>query len=194
MPSFDRRTILLSAAAVSAAPAASAAASSCPASGALSPGPDEPLQKDTQETLLAHARELMTRNYVAALVTTDETGLPRVRSVGVGEPEADFTVWVATNPISRKVRQIRAQPEVALHYSDGDEIAAVTLMGPATIHEDMATITEKNFYSPEDLRGSWPDFPKNFCMLAIKPRWLEIVRIGKISGDPARWRPQGTRF
>ncbi len=169
MPLIDRRTVLLSAAAIAGAPSAAAVSGSCGRTGALSPAPDEPYQKDTQEALLAHARELMTRNFVAALVTTDDVGLPRVRSVGVAPPEADFTVWVATSPISRKVRQIRGQPEVALHYGDKDEMAAVTLLGPATVHEDIETITKKNFFDAEDLRGSWPEFPKNFCMLAIRP-------------------------
>ena len=193
MPEFlHRRTILLSLGVASGLPAAGAAAAQCPDGGAASPAAGEPYQRDSQETLFAHAREIMTRNFVAALVTTDHAGLPRVRSIAVSPPEEDFRVWVATSPISRKVHQIRARPEVALHYDDKEEMAAVTLMGPATIHTDLETFNEKNFFSEEDLRGSWPEFPDNFCMISIRPRWLEIVRIGKLAGDVERWRPQGT--
>jgi general stress protein 26 len=48
------------------------------------------------------------------------------------------TVWV-THPVSRKVAQIRAPPEVALHYVDIERMAQVTLKGLAQLHDDAAT-------------------------------------------------------
>src|SRR5690606_20076764 len=145
-----------------------------------------------RSTMLAVAREMMVAEGVAALVTTDEGGMPRVRSVGTGEPGGDLSVWFATNPISRKVAQIRCHPEVALHYVQLEHMASVTLMGIATVHTEPAEWEGHNFYDTDVVSQFWPDYPKDFCMVSVRPLWMEIVAPHRgIKGDPARWRPAG---
>src|SRR3974390_3074293 len=73
---------------------------------------------DERARLVAGAREIMAAQTYCALVTIDEEGRPQVRTMNPFPPEDDMTVWMATNTRSRKVREIRRDPRVALYYSD----------------------------------------------------------------------------
>lgn len=110
------------------------------------PRKDELVGGNDRDLILATAREMMVKQGHAALVTIDDGALPRVRSVATRDPEADMTVWILTHPVSRKVAQIRARSEVALHYVDIENMAEVTLMGLAELHDDAETLQAKNFY------------------------------------------------
>ena len=46
-----------------------------------------------------------------ALITLDSEGRPRVRVMDPFIPENDFTVWFGTNPKTRKVEQIKNNPD-----------------------------------------------------------------------------------
>ena len=159
------------------------------------PRKDELVGGNDRDLILTTAREMMVKQGHAALVTIDDGALPRVRSVGTRDPEADMTVWIVTHPVSRKVAQIRARPEVALHYVDIDNMAEVTLMGVAELHDDAKTLQAKNFYSTEQTAQYWPGFPKGYVMIAVRPLWLEIAAPRTaIKGDRSRWRPAGLKL
>ena len=74
-----------------------------------------------------------------ALATVDARGRPAVRAMDAEAPGEDMVVWLATNPSSRKVRQIRAEPQVALYYLDADGPGYVTLVGSASQHKRHGT-------------------------------------------------------
>ena len=159
------------------------------------PRKDELVGGNDRDLILATAREMMVKQGHAALVTIDDGALPRVRSVATRDPEADMTVWILTHPVSRKVAQIRARSEVALHYVDIDNMAEVTLMGLAELHDDAKTLQAKNFYSSEQMTQYWPGFPKGYVMIAVRPLWLEIAAPRTaIKGDRSRWRPAGLKL
>lgn len=159
------------------------------------PREDELVTGNDRDLILTTARAIMERVGHAALVTIDDGHLPRVRSVGTRAPEDDFTVWAMTHEVSRKVVQIRARPEVALHYVDGERAAQVTLMGTAEVVSDAATLRAKNFFSDDQVREYWPGYPAHYVLIAVRPLWLEISAPGSsIRGDQARWRPAGLRF
>ena len=73
-----------------------------------------------------------------ALATVDARGRPAVRAMDAEAPGEDMVVWLATNPSSRKVRQIRAEPQVALYYLDADGPGYVTLVGSARLVDEPA--------------------------------------------------------
>lgn len=159
------------------------------------PAPGELVDGNDPQLMLATARALMEKVGHAALGTMDEGGLPRVRSMGTSTPEDDMTVWMMTKAVSRKVGQIRARPEVALHYVDIETVAEVTLMGMATVHDDPETLHAKNFFTQELIDEWWPGFPDGHVMISLQPRWLEISAPGTgIKGDLERWRPAGLVF
>ncbi len=79
-----------------------------------------------------------------ALVTIDETGRPQVRTMNPFPPEEDMTVWFATNTRSRKVREMRRDPRVALYYSDHkNAIGYVQITGRAVLVDDMQEILKR---------------------------------------------------
>lgn len=159
------------------------------------PRKDELVGGNDRDLILATAREMMIEQGHAALVTIDDGALPRVRSVGTSDPDADMTVWILTSQVSRKVAQIRERSEVALHYVDIDNMAEVTLMGIAELHDDAKTLQARNFYSSAQMTQYWPGFPKGYVMIAVRPMWLEISAPGTaIKGDRSRWRPAGLKL
>lgn len=160
------------------------------------PRKDELVGGNDRALIFKTARAMMVKLGNAALVTIDDGGLPRVRSVGTREPEGDdLTTWIITHSVSRKVQQIKARPEVALHYVDDDELSQVTLMGVATLHDDAKTMHAKNFYGAEGTAKWWPGYPKNYVMIAVRPLWLEIsAPKTAIKGDRTRWRPAGIKL
>ena len=193
---FDRRRVLLGSAVLAATTVSPGAAhTTCAASRDRWPREGELVGGNDRQLIVSTAREMMVKLGHAALVTIDDGNLPRDRSVGTRDPEADMTVWILTHPVSRKVEQIRARSEVALHYVDIDHMAEVTLMGLATLHDDAATLRAKNFYNPEQTKQYWPGFPAGYVMIAVRPEWLEIsAPHTTIKGDRARWRPAGLKL
>jgi general stress protein 26 len=82
--------------------------------------PDSKPKNETsnRELILIAAREIIKASGKCALISLDENGRPQVRTMDPFEPESDFTIWLATNPKSRKVIQIKNNPNVTLYYSD----------------------------------------------------------------------------
>ncbi|HEX2722079.1 MAG TPA: pyridoxamine 5'-phosphate oxidase family protein [Gemmatimonadaceae bacterium] len=159
------------------------------------PRKDELVGGNDRDLILSTARKMMIKQGHAALVTIDDGALPRVRSVATSDPEVDMTVWILTSLVTRKVAQIRARPEVALHYVDIDNMAETTLMGVAELHADAKTLEAKNFYSSEQTAQYWPGFPNGYVMIAVRPIWLEIAAPHTaIKGDKSRRRPAGLKL
>ena len=59
------------------------------------------------------ARQIMTAAATCALITLDNEGHSSIRMMDPFLPEDDFTVWLGTNPNSRKVAQIKRIPGVS---------------------------------------------------------------------------------
>ena len=68
-----------------------------------------------RDFLIASAREIMTTTRYCALITTGRDGRSHARTMDAFTPEEDLTVWLATNPLSRKVAEMRRNPKVTLY-------------------------------------------------------------------------------
>jgi general stress protein 26 len=146
-----------------------------------------------EEAALAAARAIIAADPIAAMITVDADGQPRVRSVNASVPEADMTIWIATRPDTRKVAQIRENANVTLYFNVDATASYASIMGTATIHTDSATLATKNFFAEEELRAFWPDYPENFVLIRVQPSWLEVTGHG-IGAHPESWRPQAVVF
>jgi general stress protein 26 len=170
-------------------------------SGSARESPDAELRMAADPTaVLDAARALMVADAVVALATVDDSGRPRVRSVRAfldpvepGSPSSGFTVWVLTRFTTRKVEQIRAHPDVTLYFNDDDASSYASIVGTALIHTDPGHPGAKRHYEGQDVRFYWPDFPRDFVMLEIRPQWLEFIGPG-VSNDEQTWRPQAVIF
>ena len=142
--------------------------------------------------LIAAAREIMTAQTYCALVTTDETGRPQVRTMNPFPPEEDMVVWFATNTRSLKVRQMRKDPRVTLYYADHAKATGyVALTGRAELTEDQAEILKRK-------RAYWDQaFPglKNLVLIKVVPERLEVLNYkAGTQAHAETWRPPSVEF
>jgi general stress protein 26 len=145
--------------------------------------------------ILAAARELMGRARYCTLVTVGPEGHPQARIVDPLAPEGDdMTVWIATNPLTRKVDQIRKDPRVTLLYFHSGGPGYVTLLGTAEVVSDAAEKAKR-------WKEEWAPFYKDksrgddYVLLRVKPSRLEIVSEAQgMRSDPQTWRPLSVAF
>jgi general stress protein 26 len=164
----------------------------CGSAGAKAQAP-QPAPPE-RPVIVAAARELMGKARYCALVTVGQDGHPQARIVDPLAPEGDMTVWIATNPLTRKVDQIRKDARVTLLYFHSGGPGYVTLLGTAEVVSDAA---EKAKRWKED----WTPFYKDknrgddYVLIRVKPRRLEIVSEAHgLRNDPKTWRPLTIAF
>jgi general stress protein 26 len=148
--------------------------------------------------ILKAARALVESDGWAALISIDEQGRPRVRTVGVvwndevpSDPRKTMTLWVQTRHTTRKVSQIRRNPRVALYFSDDAAMSYLSIMGLATVHTDPADPHVQPRIRKEWIDYIWPEYPNGFVMIEVKPTWIEYMGPG-FGNHPQHWRPQAT--
>ncbi|MBA3527537.1 MAG: pyridoxamine 5'-phosphate oxidase family protein [Sphingomonas sp.] len=165
------------------------------AKGMVSRIPAEDLyQLDNPATIMAAAREIMKEDWVGVLITIDESGMPRARPVGVGDPTDDGSLWISTRRGSRKTKQIAVNPKAALHFGfddipnghKGSFYASFT--GLASVHTDAETIAAHG--PAKEYRLQWPDYPNDLALIRFKPQRLEVMGKG-IKPNKQYWQPQG---
>lgn len=159
------------------------------------PSTGEDTEAHTRDTaaIVAAARALAAADPWPTLISVDSEGRPRARTVeasALQDAPCGLEVWVATNPESRKVAQIRAHPRVTLHWADDAAGSYVTLLGTATLHDDAATIAAHTFTTPQSLRAFWPDWPEGYLLVRIVADRIEALG-GDLAPDPVTWAPAG---
>ena len=138
----------------------------------------------TVERILEVARASMLAVQNCFLITVTPSGRPAARMMLPFEAEADFTVWLGASPASRKVAEIRANDQVALAYGHDAEGAYVTLLGTATIHDDLEL---RRRYWRRRFIKFWPDGPEgdDYVLIKLVPARLEMMNdVQGITPDP----------
>jgi general stress protein 26 len=135
------------------------------------------------------AREVMETARYCVLVTVGEKGQPQARVMDPFPPEADMTVWLATNALSRKVGEIAKDSRVTLVYFDTSKMAYVTLVGTAGLVSDAA---EKAKRWKEQWAALYKDRNRgdDYLLIRVRPARLEISATGQgMINDPKTWKP-----
>lgn len=146
----------------------------------------------SRDALITIAREIMTSSRYCALITKDSAGRIHARTMDAFSPEENMTVWLATNPRSRKVREIRRQPRVTLYYFNRDDQAYVSLTGMARLVNDPK---EKATRWKDDWKAFYPDRAKDYLLIEVTPETLEVVSVKKgIVGDARAWQTPTASF
>ena len=150
-------------------------------------------QKDSSNIeLINAAREIMASAGTCALITLDENDLPMVREMDPFLPEIDFTVWFGTNPKSRKVNQIKNNPNVTLYYMDSDASGYVVIHGIAQLVNDQK---EKEKRWKVEWQEFYPDKSEDYLLIKVSPEWMEVLSYPHgITGDPESWEPPKVIF
>ena len=161
-----------------------AAPVAAPQSAAPQPAP-------TKAQIIAAARDIMTRARYATLATIGENGQPNARIMDPMVPDNDMTVWIGTNPMSRKVGEIRKNGRVTLLYFNTTRLEYATVTGIADVVADKA---EK----AKHWKAEWSGFYKagakgdDFVLIRVRPARIEVLSpTHKIMNDPRTWRPAG---
>ncbi len=146
----------------------------------------------SRQFLLDAAREIMLSAKKCGVITQNEQGVPQVRTMDPFSPEDDFTVWLATHPNTRKVQQIKNNPNVTLYYPDKNDKGYVAIHGVAELVNDQK---EKD----KRWKNEWKNFYANrtdgYLLIKVTPHYMELINYNHgISGDPKTWQPAMVRF
>lgn len=140
----------------------------------------------------AAARRIMTEARYCALVTMGEDGRPHARAMDAFPPDDRFVVWLATNPRTRKVQDIRRDRRVTLYYYDAEARGYVTLFGTARLVDDAE---EKARRWKPGWEAFYPDRDRSYLLIEVTPERLEISSPADgIDNDPATWLPRSIDF
>jgi general stress protein 26 len=146
----------------------------------------------SRDELVAEAREIMTATRYCALITIDNSGRAQARTMDAFAPDQNMIVWFGTNPLSRKVAEIRRNPRVTLYYFDRENQAYVTLHGVARLVNDPQ---EKQRHWKDDWKDFYPDRNKDYLLVEVRPLRLEVVNIKSgIVGKSRAWDPPSVTF
>jgi len=155
---------------------------------------DRPSAPPDHATVIAAAKDVMHAARYCALITNGPDGYPQARTVDAFAPDDDLTVWIGTNPVTRKVADVRADPRVTLYYYDAAGMNYVTLLGRAEIVTDEAA---KDAHWKEDWNSFYADrnHGDDYVLIRVRPVRLEIVSYThNLINDPATWRPVTIEF
>jgi general stress protein 26 len=144
--------------------------------------------------ILAGARDVMQRARYCTFITNGQDGQPQARIVDPLGPDENFTTWVATNPLTRKVAQIRRDARVTLLCFDTASQSYVTILGTAAIVTDPAERARR-------WKSDWaPFYPtgaagNDFLLIRVTPKRLEVVSAERgLLGDSKTWLPLSIAF
>ncbi len=91
------------------------------------------------EEIIAAAREVIEANHTFVMATVGEDGAPRLRWMGDLVLEEPLTITMAARAASRKMDQIRRNPQGQLLFNNAEYERVVTLSGEYEIIEDRET-------------------------------------------------------
>jgi general stress protein 26 len=142
----------------------------------------------TAQQIRSAATDIMKRARYCTLVSIGLDGQPQARivdpSIGAGN-----AIWIATNPLTRKVQEIRRDSRVTLLFFNAAANEYVTVLGNAEIVTDSAT--KAAHWKPE-----WGPFYKeqfrgpDFMMIRVRPFRLEVSSSRhQLVNDSLTWRP-----
>ena len=155
-------------------------------------GQNMELNDAAREKLIIAAREIINASRTCALITLDDESVPMVRIMDPFPPESDFTVWFGTKAESRKVNQIKNNPDVALYYQDSDASGYVVIHGKAQIIDDQK---EKQKRWKDAWEEFYPNNREGYVLIKVSPEWMEILSYTRsIIGDPKTWQTPIVRF
>ena len=128
-------------------------------------------QEISRDSLLTIARTIIDSARSRALITVDENGKPQARTMYVFPPEENMVIWLGTSTESRKVKQIKNNPNVMVFYYDTKGRSYVSLAGKARLVNDPE---KKARYWKKSWTRYFPDPDKDYILIEVTPERLEI--------------------
>jgi general stress protein 26 len=117
------------------------------------------------------ARQIIDSAGCRTLITVDENSKPQARTMSTFTPDENFVIWLGTNPRSRKIQQIRNNPNVMVFYYDTKSWSYVSIAGQASIVNEPE---KKSKYWKESWTQFYPDPEEDYTLIQVTPERLEI--------------------
>ncbi len=142
--------------------------------------------------VLQAAKGIISRAYFGTLITINTQGEAKARLMEPFAPEENFVIYLATNPKSRKVQEIRHNHQATLHYIDEPRTGYVSLYGNIYF-------VENDSVKKAHWKNGWEKFYPNksdaYMLLKFVPDYLEVISIrDSLNGDPKNWQPARVNF
>ena len=142
--------------------------------------------------VLQAARGIISRAYFGTLITKNKKGEAKARLMEPFTPEKNFVIYLATNPKSRKVQEIKHNHQATLHYVDEPRIGYVSLYGNIYIVENDSV---KKAHWKKGWEKFYPNKSDGYLLLKFVPDYLEVISIrDSLNGDTTNWRPSRVDF
>jgi general stress protein 26 len=141
------------------------------------------------DQIRAAAFDVMKAARYCTLITLGADGQPQARIVDPLVVESEGRIWIATNPLTRKVAEIKRDSRVTLMFFNQPANEYVTVLARASVVTDAGR--KAAHWKPE-----WKPFYKeqaagaDFMLFEVTPFRLEISSPRhKLNNDPNTWRP-----
>lgn len=144
--------------------------------------------------IVAAGWEVLQKAGFCSFITIGEDGHPQARVVDPLGPDEDSTIWVATNPRTRKIGQVRRDPRVTLHCFEPATSSYVTILAKATVVTDAA---EKARHWKAAWTPFYPGGAKGDAVVLIRltPSRMEVVSETRgLVPDAKSWLPLAATF
>lgn len=150
--------------------------------------------RPSRSEILAGGRDIIQKAGYCSFITAGEDGHPQARIVDPLGPDESFTFYIATNPLTRKVDQIRRDPRVTLLCFDAATSSYTTVLAKAAIVTDAEQ-------KARHWKASWtPFYPggakgDEVVLIRLTPSRMEVVSEARgLTSDPKTWLPLVVTF
>ena len=125
----------------------------------------------SRDSLLTVAQTIIDSAQCRIFITVDENGKPQARTMSVFPPEENMVIWLGTSTRSRKVKQIKNNPNVMVYYYDTKGLSYVSVAGQARIVNDPE---KKAHYWRNGWTRYYPNPEKDYILIEVTPERMEI--------------------
>jgi general stress protein 26 len=145
-----------------------------------------------RDTILLAAHEIINETNYCGLVTIDTAGRPQIRTMNPFPVKDDFVIWFATARTSRKVREIKNNPDVCVYFANHiSALGYVNLNGSATVIDDKELLVRMK----RDYWDGINDWQNRFVLIRVVPGSIEVINYKHgINNDPNTLRAPSVTF
>lgn len=150
------------------------------------------IKTNERDSIIAAAKEIINSTPICALITLDENGLPNIRTMDPFPVENNFVIWFGTNKLSRKVKEIRNNPNVTIYYTNTTNNDYVVITGKAEIIDDK---NEKEKRWKSEWEEFYPNRKETYTLIKVTPIGLDVLTSKhNLPPDKNTWRIPHIKF
>jgi general stress protein 26 len=145
-----------------------------------------------RDTIIAAATEIINDSKFCGLATFDSSGMIHMRTMNPFPANKEFITWFATSRNSRKVKEIKDNPNVCVYYANHSSGKGyVSITGTAEIIDDKELLISMK-------RAYWegiPNWQNIFVLIKIKPKTMNVINYPRgLSNAPDTNRTPSIEF